>query len=325
MSQKPEKTREKRYCNICNYTANRTSDFGKHIKTQKHIKKSLVNNSEEITENKPCEKHRVELVNYECLYCCFNTNDKKDYRRHLLTQKHKKNEENEKLNNSKLSNINDEPNYKELFMNVLNNNGKMITTLIDENKELKKQLVEQSKVINEIIPKIGNNTINSNNKFNLNIFLNEQCKDAITMDNFIKSIEISLSNLLFSKDKGLVEGISNIFIENINKLPITQRPLHCTDVKRETIYIKNDTWEKDEKKEKTKDAIKKVSNLQTKNINKYKESNPDYMNSDKKKEDFINIIRVTTSDIEGKEEKIIKNICKEVYVNEEILKNDLLE
>jgi hypothetical protein len=279
---------------------------------------------------------------FSCEKCNYFTNNKKDYKKHLQRKKHligiflnmedKHKCECGKIyaHRSSLNNHKKKCNNQEI---IVTKSGmdyeKMITTLIDENKELRKVLIEQTKVINEVIPKIGNTSFNSVNnvnninnikninKFNINLFLNEQCKDAITMDNFIKSIEISLSNLLFSKDKGLVEGISNIFIENINKLPITQRPLHCTDVKRETIYIKNDTWEKDEKKEKTKDAIKKVSNLQTKNINKYKESNPDYMNSDKKKEDFINIIRVTTSDIDGKEEKIIKNICKEVYVNED--------
>ncbi len=295
-----------------------------------------------------------------CNFCNYKTLNKKDYNKHELTQKHLKNISlSEKKNEIVDSGINKRKfvcqcgkkysynsslyNHKNKCINqpIVTTNSidyeKMITTLIDENKELRKVLIEQTKVINEVMPKIGNtsfsnvnninnvNNIKNINKFNINLFLNEQCKDAITMDNFIKSIEISLSNLLFSKNKGLAEGISNIFIENINKLPLTQRPLHCTDVKRETIYIKNDTWEKDEKKEKTKDAIKKVSNLQTKNINKYKESNPDYMKDDKKKEDFINIIKVATTDIEGKEEKIIKNICKEVYLNEEIIKSDLLE
>ena len=315
MSEK--KTEKNKYCSICNYTANRSSDLTKHIKTQKHIKKSMIGevflqNLEKNTEENSNSKN----INYECLFCCFNTNDKKDYRRHLSTKKHKKNEENEKINNSKILNTEtDEINYKELFIN----------TLLKEHKEMKETIEKQQKTINELIPKIGNNTINSNNKFNLNIFLNETCKDAISMEEFINKIQVSLSDLFYTKNKGIAEGVSNIFIENLNKIPLTQRPIHCTDVKRETIYIKNDTWEKDEKKEKTKDAIKKVSNLQTKNINKYKESNPDYMNHDKKKEDFINIIKVATSDIEGKEEKIIKNICKEVYLNEEIIKNDLLE
>jgi hypothetical protein len=320
MSKKTDKNREFLFCHICNYTASRTNDFNKHINTQKHIKKSIASENEEINQKNADEKPISNFIDYECLYCNFNSNDKKDYRRHLLTQKHKKNEEKNKLNDSKLSNVNDETNYKELLMTTLKQNKEMQEFIFKQHETIEKQ----QKTINEIIPKIGNNTINSNNKFNLNIFLNETCKDAISMEEFINKIQVSLSDLFYTKNKGIAEGVSNIFIENLNKIPLTQRPIHCTDVKRETIYIKNEQWEKDEKKEKTKDAIKKVSNLQTKNINKYKESNPDYMNSDKKKEDFINIIKVATSDIEGKEEKIIKNICKEVYVNEEIIKSDLL-
>lgn len=278
------------FCEKCKYFTNNRKDYNKHLQRKKHLI-GIIESEEKIKHICECGKmyvHRSSLNN------------------------HKK----KCIHHEQIISVSDKIDYE-----------KMITTLIDENKELRKTLVEQSKLINEVIPKLGNNinvnnvsnvsninNIKNVNKFNINLFLNEQCKDAITMDNFIKSIEISLSNLLFSKDKGLAEGISNIFIENINKLPITQRPLHCTDVKRETLYIKNDTWEKDEKKEKTKDAIKKLSNLQTKNINKYKETNPDYMNYDKKKEEFISIIKVATSDIEGKEEKIIKNICKEIYL-----------
>jgi len=274
--------------------------------------------------------------NFICEKCNYITINKKDYKKHLLTKKHidKSNLKKEyKCECGKVYNYNGSLyNHKKkcnIQLSIASNTNKiidhekMILTLIDENKELRKALVDQSKLISDVIPKIGNNNnnVNSNNvnKFNINLFLNEQCKDAISMDNFIESIEISLSNLLLSKEKGLAEGISNIFIENINKLPITQRPLHCTDVKRETLYIKNEKWEKDEKKEKTKRAIKRVSKIQASNINHvYIKENPDFMNNDKKKDEYIHIVKATTSDIEGnKEDKIIKNICKEVYINED--------
>jgi len=286
-------------------------------------------------------KNKTTNYEYACKKCDYVTNYKKDYNKHLLTKKHneptiynknyicdcgKKYSYNSSLYNHKKKctfNMN-----MEIIEKQNNNYETMINTLINENKELRQTLIEQSKVLSEVIPKINNtvngnvnNTINSNNKFNINVFLNEHCKHAISMDSFIKSIEISLSNLLFSKEKGLAQGISNIFIENINKLPLTQRPLHCTDVKRETLYIKNEIWEKDEKKEKTKEAIKKISKMQTQNVNKYVTSNPDYMKHDKKKEDYISIVRVATGDIDDKQEKIIKNICKEVYVNDGLITN----
>ena len=193
--------------------------------------------------------------------------------------------------------------------------------MLQENSEMKNIIIEQNKHIGELIPKVGNNNNNTiNNNFNLNFFLNEQCKEAITMDEFINKMNISLTNLFYTKKKGIAEGISNIFIENLNKLPLNQRPIHCTDVKRETIYIKNEQWEKDENKTQTKDAIKKVSYLQIKNIRLFKESKPNLMQNQKDKEDYMELIKATTDSIENKEDKVIKNICKNIYI-----KNDLLE
>ena len=274
-------------CENCNYSTINKKDYKKHLQTKKHLSYEIMMSTNIMIER-----------NYKC-------DCGREYLHRSSLNNHKK-----KCNNSP----------QEIVTTPNVDYEKMITTLIDENRELRKVLIEQSKTLKEAIPKIGNiNTINSNNKFNINLFLNEQCKDAISMDNFIKSIEISLSNLLLSKDKGLAEGISNIFIENMNKLPITQRPLHCTDVKRETLYIKNqEKWEKDEKKEKTKNAIKRVSNLQACNINTYAKANPDYMKNDRKKDEYIDIVRAATSNIEEKEDKIIKNICKQIYINDKI-------
>ena len=208
-------------------------------------------------------------------------------------------------------------NYKELLL-----------TSIKQNKELQDFIIKQSEqyhtTINEIIPKIGNtnntnNTINNNQKLNINIFLNEQCKDAITMDEFINKMHISLKNLFYTRDKGIAEGVSNIFIENLNKLPLNQRPIHCTDPKRETIYIKNEQWEKDEDKLQTKEVIKKVSYLQVKNIKLYKEAHPQLMENQKEKDDYMEIIKATTDDVSEKEDKILKNICKSVYISNNLL------
>jgi hypothetical protein len=208
-------------------------------------------------------------------------------------------------------------NYKELLL-----------TSIKQNKELQDFIIKQSEqyhtTINEIIPKIGNtnntnNTINNNQKLNINIFLNEQCKDAITMDEFINKMHISLKNLFYTRDKGIAEGVSNILIENLNKLPLNQRPIHCTDPKRETIYIKNEQWEKDEDKLQTKEVIKKVSYLQVKNIKLYKEAHPQLMENQKEKDDYMEIIKATTDDVSEKEDKILKNICKSVYISNNLL------
>ena len=121
------------------------------------------------------------------------------------------------------------------------------------------------------------------------------------------------------RDKGIAEGVSNIFIENLNKLPLNQRPIHCTDPKRETIYIKNEQWEKDEDKLQTKEVIKKVSYLQVKNIKLYKEAHPQLMENQKEKDDYMEIIKATTDDVTEKEDKILKNICKSVYISNNLL------
>ena len=213
---------------------------------------------------------------------------------------------------------NDNKNYK-------NNNNKNsdkkeilkteIVKLMTENNELKKQ-------IGDLIPKIGNtnNTINNiNQKFNIQIFLNEQCKDAINMNDFIKSIEISLEHLDVTKNSGLANGLSNAIIENMNKLSLYERPLHCTDIKRETLYIKdNDSWEKDKSKEKIKKAIKNISNKQYKALKEWTEINPDFNNDDNKQEFFAKTLSVIGKDIDNVDDKIIKNICNKIYVKDKI-------
>jgi hypothetical protein len=296
-------------------------------------------------------------LNYSCIVCDFLTCNKKDYKRHLLTNKHKNltNPNDEHPPTPKEFKCKCEKVYKhsstlsrhkrtcsfihknaegetdslgEVENKQEDNNNELITLLITQNNQLQELLIKQSqeyqKQLIELIPKLSsnnNNTINSNNKVDINIFLNEKCKDAMTMNEFIKKIDVSINNLFMTKDKGLAEGISNLFIENIKKLSLHERPLHCTDVKRETLYIKNDTWEKDDKKTFIKNAIKRVSIKQSKSLTKFKEEKPNYMNNQKDKDDFINIVRTTTESLDDKEDKVIRNLCKSVYLKEEDYKN----
>ena len=274
------------YCSKCDYTTSRKADYKKHLTTDKHRRQHLANENSENSENS--EKYRC-ICDKEYIYSS-------------SLSKHKKT-------------------CKEIIKTDITTD--MVLKILEQNKQLSDIIVNQSKQMNEMIPKIGNtnNTINNNQKLNINIFLNEKCKDAMSMDNFLKTIEVSLSNLLVTKEKGLAEGITNIIVENMNKLPINQRPIHCTDVKRETIYIKNETWEKDENKEKTKEAIKKISCIQTKNIKKWTEANPNYMEKDKLKDEYIYLIKHISDDVKEKEEKIIKNICKNSYINDKLIEN----
>ena len=188
----------------------------------------------------------------------------------------------------------------------------MMVNMMKENQELRSQ-------ISELIPKVGNNNTTHNNtlnqKFNINVFLNEQCKDALNMNDFIKSINISLEQLDFTKKNGLIDGLSNAIVENMNKLSLYQRPMHCTDTKRETLYIKEeDKWTKDDNKEKIKNAIKKASTKNYNALEEWKSKNPDFTNDDLKQEYFSNVISTIGKTSEQIDDKIIKNLCKETYI-----------
>ena len=195
----------------------------------------------------------------------------------------------------------------------------MIIKLIDQNAEFKNLLIKQQDQIGELIPKVGNNNTNIKQRFNVNIFLNEQCKDAINMHDFIKQIEVSLDNLLTTRDKGLSEGISNVFIENMNKLSLYERPLHCTDLKRETLYIKdNNVWEKDGDKSRIKSALREISSAQFRSVKKWMDDNPDYEKDESKQEEFINLIRNCSENIDSVYDKIIKRLCNNSYLKEKL-------
>ena len=148
------------------------------------------------------------------------------------------------------------------------------------------------------------------------MFLNEKCKDALSISEFIDTIEISMKNLLTTKDKGLSEGVTNIIIDNMNKLSLYERPMHCTDKKRETLYVKNQEWEKDANKEHINKLLKGVELKQMKNINQWTEEHPNYETDDRLQTEYINLVRKCTSSIDACKEKVIKNVCDKVYLDD---------
>jgi len=190
----------------------------------------------------------------------------------------------------------------------------LVLKLINQNSELQK-------TIHELIPRVGNNNTINKNKLNINIFLNEQCKDALTMEEFIKKIEVSLGDLLVTQSKGLSEGVSNIFIENMNKLSVYERPLHCTDVKREILYIKSEenqnmgNWERDDSNIKLKNALKQVTHMQRKSLEKWVTENPNWEDDPKLQEEYMKLVKNCTEDFSDKENKIIKRLCNQTHVN----------
>jgi hypothetical protein len=282
-------------CLSCDFTCCKKSNYTKHLRTLKHLRHQ--NGSKKMPEN-------AELEPWSCL-CGRLYKYESGYYRHrkacLIYQKTEQEQEKEK-----------ELDYKSLFLNM-----------IHENKELRSQ-------ITDLIPKMGsnnnNNIINNKQRFNINIFLNEECKDALTMNEFIEKIKVTLDNLTVTKDRGLTEGVSNIFIENMNKLSVRERPMHCTDVKRETVYIKCDKnnedgtgiWKKDEENKELKDALLKVSKVQQQNLKQWTQQNPTWEKDIKLQEEYMVLVKNCTDDMTQNKrgDKAIKKVCSKIHLNE---------
>jgi hypothetical protein len=206
-----------------------------------------------------------------------------------------------------------------------NNNDKLVEYLIKENSELKHMIIDVCKNINPSNTQNNHsfNNSNSHNKtFNLQFFLNETCKDAMNIMDFVESVKLQLSDLEKVGEIGYVDGISNIIVKNLNALDETKRPVHCTDTKREVLYIKDDNkWEKeDNDKKKIRKLIKKVADKNSRLIPKFKEEHPDCGKSVSKYSDQYNKIIVEAMGGSGdndqeKEDKIIKKIAKEITID----------
>jgi hypothetical protein len=296
---KSPKNRHKYLCEKCDYSTFNKFDFDKHNKTIKHS-----NNDLAILSIPKAQKSQ-KIAKYK--FICQNCN--KEYKDNSGLWRHKK-----KCN--KEDHINK-------MMEVPTDKDKIIDYLIHEHTELKNLILEIVK--KESINNTTNNTINSYNKsFNLQFFLNETCKDAMNIMEFVESIQLQLSDLEKVGELGYVEGISNIIIKNLKGLDVTQRPIHCTDKKREVLYVKDeDLWQKeDEQNKKVRTAIKKISDKNMRLIPQFQKTNPDCNKSESKISDKYNTIVVESMGGKGenyieKENKIISNISKQVIVEKD--------
>jgi hypothetical protein len=186
--------------------------------------------------------------------------------------------------------------------------------LIEQNGKLQEQLVSLSKE-----KSVVNNIVNNTNNFNLNIFLNEKCKDALNISDFIQSLKITLDDLMYTKNKGLVEGITNVMIRGLRQLDVYKRPIHCTDTKRETMYIKDcEKWEKDDNHDKIKNTILKIANKERNMITAWVDENPDWFDTEATQIEYLTMVRNVCEPIENDErceKKIIRNISREVFLD----------
>lgn len=205
--------------------------------------------------------------------------------------------------------------YKQLIVQLMKDNQEMRDLL-------KEQQQQHNKAIESIIPKIGNNNVTTNNQqLNINLFLNEQCKHALNLSDFIHELPFDANDLLSIAEKGFVEGISQTFLEGLKRLSIYERPIHCTDKKRDVLYIKeNDVWEKETPKhENMKKAIQKLKRRNMNELGNMIKQDDDISYNSQSQEMSMKIIH---SHVEGMEDgqeknmdKIIKNVSKEVLLD----------
>jgi hypothetical protein len=209
-----------------------------------------------------------------------------------------------------------------------NNNfsGDFIIELLKQNQEFKELIIEQNKQMLELSKdrNITNNITqnNTNNKFNLNVFLNETCKDALNLSEFLESLILTLTDFENFGPLGYCGGISNILVNGLNKLDISKRPIHCSDLKREVIHIKNnDTWHKDDDKQQMIKAIKAIEHKNIKQMSLWGKANPEYKDPNHKKSDLYTKL-IDNSLCETDKEKALKNynkiirtVAKEILVD----------
>jgi len=287
-------------CKCCDFKCSKKSDWDRHNLTLKHKKNDKRMTNDDKNTPKTAEKFVCECG--------------KEYKHRQGLWSHKK-----KCESAVFT-----PTESDLPSNII------IVELLKQNKEFKELIIEQNKQImelakekNTVINNTTNNSNTNNNQFNLQFFLNEQCKDALNLGDFVEQIKLQLSDLDMIGRVGYVEGMSKIFMRNLHALDVFKRPIHCSDLKRETLYIKDkNAWEKENGENiKIKRAIKGIENKNIKQIPFWVKENPASEDFETKKHmEYQNILLEamggsTLEDDNKKCDKIIRNIAKEVVID----------
>jgi hypothetical protein len=246
-------------CESCDFKCCKQSDYDRHLLTLKHQNRTFSNEKTPKNANFVCECGKKYKVRNSLWY-----HKRKCTTKNVIAV----------IDNDTPS----EPTLEYLLKENLE--------IKRDNLEMKKDSLEMKQMMMEMIGKMGNTTNNitnntQNNQFNINMFLNETCKDAINFSDFIDRIEISHDDLENNAQLGFVNGITKILMDNLKLLTLQERPIHCTDVKRETLYIKDhNVWDKEQSVEKLENAIKEVSRKSMQSLSQWKKINPDYKDMD---------------------------------------------
>jgi hypothetical protein len=285
-----KKSPQKFHCECCDYYTSKKSDFDKHELTRKHL----------------MELNGINWKSKSRDFICKSCN--RSYKSQSGLWKH------EKKCQSQIEEV------KKIQQPNQNNLQDVIVSLVQENKEMRQLIVQQQQSYKEqldsLIPNIGSN---NNNKFNLNIFLNEHCKDALNIMEFVNNLPIQIDDLEKTGKMGYINGMTDIIVNGLKELEFNKRPLHCSDLKRETIYIKdNNIWEKDnEEKDKLKKAISCIKRRNLQQLPEWMEQHPKCASTgSKENEDYLQIISNSMITDDSKESKIlVKEIMKKVVID----------
>ena len=296
-------------CENCDYDTCRKSQYDRHLSTDKHHRR--------LSTTSGLQK----VPHHTCVKC------NKEYKHHSSLWKHSKTCDGSSKSSVLLPENMESNKYMIIINKLINDNAELRNFVMEQSKTLTEQANDHKKETYEIMNKVISvsrpttviNNTNSNNKFNINVFLNEQCKDAINFADFVKNIEVSHDDLHNTGQLGFVDGISKIILDNLRQLSVNERPIHCTDIKRETMYIKDeDTWTKEEDDTKLRNAIQTVSRKSVKTLNDWKQVNPDYEDGDSEfSQECLSMQRhsVAGDDREVYFPKVARIVAKEVIVD----------
>ena len=320
------KNADKYSCQLCNFKCSKNCDWQRHVATRKH--KKIIDDNEKRAKTFVCD-------------CGKTYKYGSGLSRHKTVCTVKEKENTVTINTSIWDAFPDDNSDKRLIFKMLDESADIKKALLEQNKQVAEQnkhLIEQNKHLavqnkhlgtvvetnTNALTTISNKTTNNitNNQFNLNIFLNDTCKDAMNITEFLQDLEIQMKELENVANNGYVTGITDIILSRLKKLDIAKRPLHCTDVKREVLYIKDENdWNKDDQdKAKLKKMITTVASKNYRKIPEWRERNPDCKDPENQQYDFcIKMMRNSLGELGDDqtrlEEKIIKNIAKQVAID----------
>jgi hypothetical protein len=303
-------------CDLCDFRCSKKSNYDIHLTTAKHVFRTKSNNFTKENAEKP----------FFCDLCkkCYKSKSGFWYHKQKCADKNNTVSKGEDIPTEKTQTNNDTDfDLKTLFLDMVKQNEEFKKLLIDqhkENHELHKKMLELAS--NPSITNNNNGTINNNNKFNLNFFLNETCKDAMNIQEFIDYVKVQHSDFENFGKYGYVESMTRIIMRNLMELEVHRRPIHCTDAKREVLYVKdNNVWVNDFSREKLIRAIKYIAAKNVKQIPGWMDHNPDSKNTQTKLHDKY--MRMVCHSMGGRDEaedqeyykKIIHNLAKEVVID----------